>query len=238
MKAALIQIAEALKYNKIHRLRVFGENITGEVVNEVLKGSISEPYAILFFKGKVIQITPFGTRLSIGLSRQLNDNYLLLFPNLDDKFLRQLFTGFELVVYKLCHIYPENQSREYHWETEKTRQRLRRLEGVLKVDNWSDYVELFDEIFFVRDAFAHSCIEIEDIKYRHVRLCDCFGDSYLGHSMRDGETYGARIFMDDVKKLFEPITSMFETVQLKQIDESKFAICDRLMMSRSLEPGL
>jgi hypothetical protein len=200
MKAVLIHIAEALNYNKIDRLRSYCENVTWEVVNQVLTASISESYAILFFRGSVIQITPFGTKMSFTIAKEFADNYLLLFPNLDDKFLRRVFTGFELVIFKLCHICLENQKREYHWETEKTRQRLLRLKSVVKVDNWPDYMELFDEIFFVRDAFAHSFIDIEDIKYRKVRLRDCFGDSYLGRSMREGEAYGACIFMDDVKK--------------------------------------
>ena len=108
----------------------------------------------------------------------------------------------------------------------------------VSVGNWREYVELFDEIFYVRDAFAHSFIDIENVKYRHVRLVDCFGNLYLGVSMRDAENHGARIFMEDVAALFAPIIRVFETIQLKQIDEKKFAkLCDRLMMSRSLAPG-
>jgi len=81
-------------------------------------------------------------------------------------------------------------------------------------------------------------MEIEDIKYRGVPLSECFGDSYLGNHMRAAAAYGARIFMDDVRTLFEPIMDAFETVQLKQIDERKFAkLCDRLMTPRSLAPG-
>ncbi len=239
MNAEFIEIAEALKYSKIERLRAFSTNITPNAVNDILKASISEPYAILFLKSTLMQITPYGTRLSIVyLHRKNEENYLLAHPEPTDKFLRQIFTGFELVTYKLCHIHLHQLSRDYHWETEKTRQRIRKIKRCIAVNDWDEYVELFDEIFFVRDAFAHSFIDIEDIKYRHVRLADCFGDSYLGGSMRDAERYGARIFMDDVAALFAPIMSVFETIQLKQIDERKFAkLCDRLMASRSLAPG-
>ena len=56
--------------------------------------------------------------------------------------------------------------------------------------------------------------------------------------MRAAAAYGARIFMDDVRTLFEPIMNAFETVQLQQMDELKFSkLCDRLMTSRSLAPG-
>jgi hypothetical protein len=239
MNEELIQIAEALGYSKIERFKVFSKTLTPEAVNDILKSSISEPYAILFFTSKMMQITPFGTRLGIVFSHgKINENYLVAHPELDDKFLRQIFTGFEFILYKLCHIHFHGQSRDYQWETEKTRQRIRKLETVLTVASWANYLELFDEIFFVRDAFAHSFVEIEEIKYRGVPLSDCFGDSFRGHSMRDAAAHGARIFMDDVSALFEPIMHVFKTIQLRQIDEVKFAkLCDRLMISRSLAPG-
>jgi hypothetical protein len=239
MNVELIEIATVLNYSTLERLRSISKNIADDGVNEILKASISEPYAILFFKAKMIQITPYGTRVSMILTHRKNeDNYLLAHPDLNDKFLRQVFTGFELVLYKLCHIHFHDQSRDYHWETEKTRQRLFKLKNCVTVGSWSEYLELFNEIFFVRDAFAHSFIDIEDIRYRQVRLEECFGDSYLGRSLRGAGEYGARLFMEDVVTLFTPIMKVFERVQLKQMDERKFAkLCDRLMMPRSLAPG-
>ena len=128
MNAELIEIAEALNYSKLERLRLFSKTITPNVANDILKASISEPYAILFFKAKLMQITPYGTRLSIVYSpHKSEENYLLAHPELSDKFLRQIFTGFELVLYKLCHIHLHEQSRDYQWETEKTRQRIRKI---------------------------------------------------------------------------------------------------------------
>jgi hypothetical protein len=56
--------------------------------------------------------------------------------------------------------------------------------------------------------------------------------------MRGAAADGARIFMDDVTILFEPVMNVFKTIQLRQIDERKFAkLCDRLLTSRSLVPG-
>jgi hypothetical protein len=213
MNEELIEIANALNYSKIERLKAFSKTIMAEAVNDILKSSISEPYAILFFTSKLMQITPYGTKLGIVFSRgKINEDYLLAHPELEDKFLRQIFTGFELLLYKLCHIHLHGQSRDYQWETEKTRQRIRKLETVLTVPSWSDYIEVFDEVFFVRDAFAHLFVEIENIKYRGVPLSECFGDSYRGYSMRGAAAHGARIFMDDVSILFGPIMSVFKAI--------------------------
>jgi hypothetical protein len=79
---------------------------------------------------------------------------------------------------------------------------------------------------------------LEDIRYHGVPLKECFGDSYLGRSLSDGRDYGARIFVDDLNALFDPIMKVFDKHQLKQIDAKKFhKLCDRLLMSRSMMPG-
>ncbi len=44
MKTELIEIAEALKYSKIERLKAFSKHITDETVNDILKASIAEPF--------------------------------------------------------------------------------------------------------------------------------------------------------------------------------------------------
>jgi hypothetical protein len=238
MKQQILMIAEALAYKKLERLRHADSKVSNDVLLDILKSSIVEPYAILFFPGKCFQITPFGMSFAHVLSRR-DVNYLIAFPELDEKFLRQAFTGFELVLYKICHIVLEGQKAEYQWETQKTRQRLRRLRSLLvTVPDWTEFTHLFNDIFFVRDAFAHSFIPLEDIRYNSVPLRECFGDSYIGHTRRDGQSRGARIFTDDLGKLFEPIMTLFCQHQLKQIDARKFhKLCDRLLMSRSLSPG-
>src|ERR1700733_627424 len=49
---------------------------------------------------------------------------------------------------------------------------------------------------------------------------------------RDQRVCSARIFADDLATLFAPIMKAFEAIQLKQIDERKFAkLRARLMMS-------
>jgi len=237
MKQEILAIAEALKYKKLGRLKQTHEKVDVDALLEILKSSIVDPYAILFFPGKCYQITPFGMSFAHALSR--NDaSYLIAFPDLTEKFLREAFTGFELVLYKICHIVLEDQRTEYHWETQKTRQRFRRLKPLLAVSDWAEFERLFDNIFFVRDAFAHSFIPLDEIKYNGAPLSECFGGSFLGHTRRDAASYGARIFTDDLTKLFEPVMTLFCQHQLKQIDARKFhKLCDRLLMPRSMSPG-
>jgi hypothetical protein len=239
MNQDILMIADALAYKKLERLRHMTGGVNDQLLLDILKASIVEPYAILFFPGKCFQITPFGASFaSAWAEARSGDNYLIAFPDLDEKFLRQAFTGFELVVYKVCHLVLENQKIEYQWETQTTRQRIRRLESLLAMPDWKMFSGLFDDIFFVRDAFAHSFIDLKDIKYRGVPLDFCFGDSFLGARRRKAEAQGARIFTDDLTELFDPIMKLFREHQLKQIDAKKFhKLCDRLLMSRSLAPG-
>ncbi len=48
MNEELIEIAEAISYSKLERLKVFSKKISAEEVNDILRFSISEPYVILF----------------------------------------------------------------------------------------------------------------------------------------------------------------------------------------------
>ena len=233
----LFTIAEALGYKKLDRLRELGSEKGNAALENFLKASIVEPYAIFFFPSMSFEITPYGMSLGLNLSRQ-DAIYLIAYPELNEKFLRQVFTGFELVIYKICHIVLEDQKANYNWEKETTRQRMRRLEPILGLPNWDEFYRIFDDIFFVRDAFAHSFVPLNDIKYNGVPLSQCFGESFLGHTLDDAAQHGARLFTDDLKKLFEPIINLFCQHQLKQIDAQKFyKLCDRLLMSRSLSPG-
>jgi hypothetical protein len=231
----ILMIADALAYKRLDRLRQ-ADTVSDDVLLDILKSSITEPFAILFFPAKCFQITPYGLKFGHILSYRDAD-YLIAFPELDEKFLRQAFTGFEFVIYKICHLVLEDQNPEYRWETQSTRQRFRRLKPILSLSDWNSFYELFDNLFFVRDAFAHSFIELSDIKYDGVRLGDCFGDSHVGHTRRDAETAGARIFTDDLATIFSPIMKLFCEHQLKQIDAKKFhKLCDRLLIKRSLSP--
>jgi hypothetical protein len=236
MRDDVLRIAEALNYKKMDRLRA-ARDVDSDALLEILKSSIVDPYAILFFPGKCFQITPFGMMFSRVLTPK-DVNYLIAHADLEEKFLRQAFTGFELVLYKICHIALEDQKPEYHWETQKTRQRFRRLKQLLDVPDWPDFEQLFDNVFFVRDSFAHSFVPLEDIKYKGVPLKYCFGYSYRGRALRDAKEHGASMFTDDLEKLFAPIMKLFYEHQLKQIDARKFhKLCDRLIMPRSMSPG-
>jgi hypothetical protein len=153
-----LMIARALDYKKVARLSQT-DAVSDEALLEILKSSITDPFAILFFPGKSFQITPYGVKLGHIFSRRDAD-YLIAFPELDEKFLRQAFTGFELMIYKICHIVLEGHRPEYYWETQSTRQRFRRIKPLLPSVDWEHFSTIFDDIFFVRDAFAHSFIEL------------------------------------------------------------------------------
>jgi hypothetical protein len=234
-KEELLTIATGLRYPKLERLEDWADNADHQVISDVIKSVIRAPYTILFFPGKCLQITPFGWSFTRFSTRE--SHYLLSQSALDEKFLRQAFTGLELVIYKICHIALEGQRSDYHFETQKLAPRFRRLRPLLNVPNWSDFEGLFDEISFVRNAFAHSFVPVEELLYCGVPLSACFGDSYLGRTSRDAEPLGARIFTDDLTELFSPVMDVFHKHQLEQIDEKKFErLCDRLLMKRSLSP--
>src|SRR5262245_51826695 len=116
-KDELLIIATELRYPKLERLKEWADRADIEIISEVIKSIIREPYTILFFPKKCLQITPFGW----SFARFLNNDrhYLLSQPELNEHFLRQVFTGFELVVYKICHIALEGHRSDYHFETQK-----------------------------------------------------------------------------------------------------------------------
>jgi hypothetical protein len=98
------------------------------------------------------------------------------------------------------------------------------------------YKNLFEEIFFVRDAFAHSFINIEQIKYKGLLLDRCFGYTYTGMALDIEEINFS--FVEDLNELFKPMMEVFRGLQYQQIDREKFyKLCDRIVDQRSLAPG-
>ena len=74
-------IADALAYKKSERLHRLTGSVNDQLLLDILKASIVEPYAILFFPGKCFQITPFGASLaSAWAAARIGDNYLISFP--------------------------------------------------------------------------------------------------------------------------------------------------------------
>jgi hypothetical protein len=91
MREDIFAVAEALKYRKIERLRTVSETVNHHILLDILKACIVEPYAILFFTGRCFQITPFGMRVAtILVPADRRDHYLLAFPDLTEKFLRDM----------------------------------------------------------------------------------------------------------------------------------------------------
>jgi hypothetical protein len=56
-----------------------------------------------------------------------DQNYIMHWAQLDESFLRKVFTGAELLLYKLVVIYDLQPSKKYSFEKEKTLKRFRRL---------------------------------------------------------------------------------------------------------------
>lgn len=237
MRIGILEIASALRYSKLERLKATYDRLGDRRLLDALQSCVSGPYAILFFPGQCLQLTPYGVEFVYASHDDVH--YLTAFPQLDEKFLRTAFTGFELVLYKLCHIVLEGQRRDYHFERQKTAQRFRRL-----LDSIGDFDRkrlsfLFDNIFAVRDAFAHSFVPVERLQYRNVELRDCFGETYLGNTRDGGLAVGETSFVQDLRELFVPFISLFIENQLDQLDAEKFSkLCDALLMERSLSPRI
>jgi hypothetical protein len=231
----LLIVARELGYPKLERLAAW-TNSNFEKANDLIQASVRTERAILFFPGAMFEVSPFGSihRYFLLKADARDDNYLLFGPNLDEKYLRRLFTGIELIVFKLYHIACTSSNPNVHFEQFKTKQLLNRLRTILNLQNWAEYIEIFDELFFVRNAFVHPFVGLENITYRGVRLRDCFGDSYLGHSY-DLDSDDVRKFTDDVRAFVKPLIENFCRFQLEQIDKEKlFRLCNSILKARSL----
>lgn len=237
MKETFGEIAKAIGYAKMPRLQAAIDEMDEHDVLKIVQSCITESYVILFFDCKIFQMTPFGFKYGIAGPRLNITNVLLMHPRLEEKFFREIFTGFELLVYKCCHIQLEKQRNGYNWESERTRTRFKKLMPLLALTNAAEYEAMFGEVFHVRDAFAHSFVDLEDIRFRGVPLSDCFGVTDLGASFVDYKRAGIHIFLDEMALLFDPLMQLFRSIQLKQIDARKFTkLCDQLVAPRSLLP--
>jgi hypothetical protein len=231
---ALVFLAEQLSYAKTQRLAEWAK-LNMEKSDRLLGASVRTERAIFFFPNVMFEISPFGGihRYLLPSANEVSGNYILFGPELSEKYLRKLFTGLELVLFKLYHVACKNSEPSVHFEQLKTKQTLNKLRKTLGMPDWDQYTTLFDELFFVRNAFAHSFVELEDIKYFGFPLRECFGDSYLGRSYRGNEA--ARIFMDDARAFVQPLITTFSRFQMEQIDKDKlFRLCISVLKMRSL----
>lgn len=242
----LIEFSDALGYKKVGSLRNLFSHIKAdpeqrEILEDkaisIIQHSVRNELSIFSFPGKFYEVSPFGySSRHFKYSEHFSQNYILFDHDLNEKFLRKIFTGIELLLFKSIHIILHEQSADYTFEREKTYARLNALRDKLQIDDFCKYKSVFDDVFFVRDAFAHSFIKICDIKYNGVPLDECFGGSHLGKTLwRAIDDDGARCFIDDVKYIFAPLHSLFASVQLQQFDANKlFILCDALTRKRSL----
>lgn len=117
----------------------------------------------------------------------------------------------------------------------KTKQRIKYIAQHVDGIKGQVLCELFDEIWFVRDSFAHSFVKLENIKYGTEKLNKCFSDNYSGRSSITNRDQDVRIFMVDVRVFVDQLVTLFITHQMEQIDKNKFfRLCDRLLKQRSL----
>jgi hypothetical protein len=177
------------------------------------------------------EVSEYGhsiTLAGVGQNRP-NQNHVTRWPELSEAFLRNLFTGTELLAFKACHIIFENQRYDYNWETEKTRIRVKKLLKHIDPSSAADRIADFEEIFYTRDAFAHTFVEIKNIKYKNTPLEYCFSKDSV-HSTDFN-------FIDDVDVFLKPIFGIFIERQWEQFDKNRFcALCDAEVRTRSLGP--
>jgi hypothetical protein len=167
-----------------------------------------------------------------------DQNYIMHWAQLDESFLRKVFTGAELLLYKLVVIYDLQPSKKYSFEKEKALKRFRRLADRNILD--SKLEPIFKEILHTRNAFAHSFLPIHEISYKDFPLEMCFGETINGGSYVDYDTFGDSkdgLFVSDARRITDHMIDRFCSRQLSQIDRNRlFRICDGLLTRRSLLP--
>jgi len=247
---------DALQYKKRARISS-ARNVSEGDFLKILESSIRSESAIFFFDNLFFEIGtygssyhtylpgsdcnggPFDPRVPRSERKGPVSGFLTHDQDIDDKYFRKLFTGIEFIAYKLCHIIEYNFNYEYNFETEKAIARIKKLskrfcELKCGLDEQL-YISNLNEVWFVRNSFAHSFVDLEIIKYRGVELRRCFGKSCKGRGDIFNEGFCGNIFMNDVHSLLEPLVSLFVYYQLEQIDSNKFfRLCDHRLKEKSL----
>lgn len=202
---------------------------------EMLRDSIKGDHALLLLPDALVDLSLYGHKISFSSPSPNTDNHLIKHPDLGEKYLRRVFTGFELLLYKLCHLLFEQGRFDYKWETEKSRSRFRKILGQFDTNDRAALADMFEEIFYVRDAFAHSFVDLADIIYRDIPLKHCFGETYLGGDY----DHAPFRFIDDLNFLYSPFVAKFREMQWHQFDKNKFgAVCSAHIAKRSLGPSV
>lgn len=186
--------------------------------------------------GEFYFISPYETRATFFSTRTLYDNsFITHHPSLEEKFLRRLFTGIEYLVFKIYHLVVKELDFRYTFEQGRTKARLNAIRDLIGFD--SNYIRTFDAIFRARDAFAHSFIDVNEIKYHGIELNICFGHTHSGRMNEQELPNGSPIFMDDVIEIVMPLDKYFKTIQFEQIEKNKFlSIIQKQMTGHTLEP--
>lgn len=230
MRFWLYPLLNELRYSKAELIKdLQGKNLHQTEISAI-QHSIIPSFAVFALPGKFYEVSQFGYKLHC--------NYLMHGIQLDDASLRRLFTGIELLVFKLICLRTEVGKR-YDLESESATVRFGKLvkAGVLP----KSLKDAFDNITWTRHAFAHSFLEAHELPFRNVPLEDCFGTTFLGGQHLDETMFASDqqigVFIFEVQHLTDTLIECFRPVQFKQIDIDKlFSICDRLLRPRKLLP--
>jgi hypothetical protein len=231
---------EHLNYPRRGEFETRKKSLCDRKTIDVLQHSITDSFAIFFFPALFYELSTFGARIHHWMARDQNDyNFLMHDARLDEKSLRRIFTGIELIVFKLFVLSTEGLSSRYDFESEKTKVRFGKLVRARVLDE--AFRDVFDEVLFTRNAFSHSFLDVGEIAYKTKPLHDCFGVSgvgrvHLNHDQFDNPN-DTGVFLFDTKRLTDHLVDRFRAVQFKQIDQEKlFKLCDRLLRERKMLP--
>jgi hypothetical protein len=214
------------------------------IVRDIIHSSCRFDESIFFYDGKFFQFSQFGFSMrffgSKNVDKESKANFLITGFDLNEKSLRNLFTGIEFILYKLVQLAVEPRPHRYNIEKERLSVRFAKLRnsGFLQsVDR-----DVFDEIVFCRNAFSHSFVEIDAIEYFDIQLALSFDHAkWLSNFQRfghDEDERPERFFSHDVRDVTNIMINEFRPIQYKQMDVDKLHMLLKKIIPRRKRNGI
>jgi hypothetical protein len=221
------------------RLKKWNESSQGRQTDvlQLLRSSIKGSFAIFCLHATFFEISTFATKIHHWMTEKPDDyNFLTHSLSLDEKGLRGLFTGIELLLYKLDVL-----SRDVPGERFEGGKTIKRFNSLVKSNVLpGELKQLFDEVMFTRDSFAHSFLDVREITYYGVPLGSSFGTGRLSEHIDENRFPNPdvpRVFTHDVRQFTDQLIAKFRPVQFQQLDKEKlFDLCDRTIQKRKMIP--
>jgi hypothetical protein len=235
----LSPLLSELGYPQLQRWNASAQGRPDEAL-ALLRNSINSSFAIFCLPAQFLEISTFATKIHHWMTEKPDDyNFLTHSLSLDEQGLRRLFTGIELLVYKLNVLTGTTpRERRERFEGGKTKIRFKRL--VERKVLPGEVKELFDEVMFTRNAYAHSFLDVREITYYEVPLASCFGTGWLAEHIDENRfpsPDAPRVFTHDVRQLTDQLIGKFRPIQFQQLDKEKlFDLCDRKIQRRKMIP--